>query len=148
MASPLTQADLEAYSKAVSVLDVSNDELAAALESAWEEAEGYLRTAEYSLPLPEESITTTLRRKACALAEWDLFCRAGFDPTSSTNELLRVRYEDAVKWWQKVASGDIEPIPRGAEGLSVDGTPTVEEGPFATASSSTTPRGWSTDMLQ
>lgn len=144
MATPLTVEELRDYSPAVESLtsDVGASAVLAALESAWEEAEGYLRTAEYALPLPAEAVTTTLRRKAYALAEWDLFCRAGFDPTSGSNELLRTRYEDAVEWWGEVAKGRVQPIPRTLAGYSNDATPTVEESPRGVAVSGT-PRNWS-----
>lgn len=143
----ITRADLGDASLVVEALtNVSDTAIDAALTSAWEEAEGYLRTAEYGLPLPAESVTTTLKRKACALAEWELFGRGGLDPTSGANELLRLRYEDAVSWWEKVAAGKVQPIPRTAEGLSNDATPTVEETPTGAAAGGAS-RGWSTDYV-
>lgn len=150
MACPLTIAELAEFSRVVDALTgaVSIDAMTAALQSAWEEAEGYLRTAEYVLPLPTESVTSTMRRKAYALAEWELFGAVGFDPTSATNDLLRTRYEDAVDWWGRVAKGQIQPIPRNAAGLSDDATPTLEELSSGSSSDSLTARGWGGSLLE
>lgn len=77
----------------------------AALEAASDLADSYLR-ARYTLPLL--SWQDDLRRAVCHIAAYDLLVRRGFNPTGA-DEQVRLRYEDAIRWLERVAQGLLSP---------------------------------------
>lgn len=77
----------------------------AALEAASDLADSYLRVR-YTLPLL--SWQDDLRRAVCHIAAYDLLVRRGFNPTGA-DEQVRLRYEDAIRWLERVAQGLLSP---------------------------------------
>lgn len=73
----------------------------AALATASRVADSYLRQR-YAVPL--ESWEDDLRRVVCDIAAYDLAGQKAHGVDGRTT-LVRVRYEDAVKWLKAVASG-------------------------------------------
>jgi phage gp36-like protein len=104
---------------AAALTGVSSTIQEAALEAASEVARGYLRE-KFSLPLA--SWADDLRRCVCAIAAYDLMVTRGFSPAAGSDEHLRLRHEDAMRWLRDIATGHI--IPAGM----VDATPSESEG--------------------
>ena len=117
------------------------------MEQAWDEVEGYLRSSpSITLPLTVEQITLTLKQKACVLMTWNIMCVQGFDPTNNAQDaVIRLRYEDAIAWFGKVASGKINPIPTPPETPSTDDDDDTDESGGVVISEAS--RGWSTTYL-
>jgi hypothetical protein len=68
-----------------------------------------------------------------AVASWTVLSVRGFNPDAPGDVVLRQRYDDAVRWLEKVSRGDIVPT-------IVDATPALREaGPRV---SSGRLRGW------
>jgi phage gp36-like protein len=108
---------------------VSPSTIENALEAASRLADSYLR-ARYVLPLTawDEALT----RAVAAIAAYDLMAVRGYDPARGADEVLRLRYEDAIRWLERVAAGAVSPEVR-------DSTPDVREGAFSAV---TSPRRW------
>ena len=103
----------------------------AALDAASAMADGYLRDR-YTLPLTAWS--DDLRAAVCALADWSLLATRGFDPARGADDVLRLRYEDAMRWLRDVSSG------RANLASATDATPSEDEGlPIMVSNRS---RGW------
>jgi phage gp36-like protein len=100
-----------------------------ALEAASRLADSYLR-ARYTLPLTawDEALTWAV----AAIAAYDLMAVRGYDPARGADEVLRLRYEDAIRWLERVAAGVVSPEMQ-------DSTPDVREGAFFAV---TSPRRW------
>jgi phage gp36-like protein len=77
-----------------------------ALEAASRLADSYLR-ARYALPL--SSWDESLTRAVAAIAAYDLMAVRGYDPARGADEVLRLRYEDAIRWLERVAAGGVSP---------------------------------------
>ena len=143
MAAPtITAADVRKWGIAGSAFDdIDDKQLQDDCDQSWDEVEGYLRAnGGIGLPLPADKVPLTLKQKACVLMSWNMMCVRGFDPTSSTDTVIRMRYEDALAWLEKVAAGKIQPIPFTADGNLDDATPDVEEGGAVVVSEDD--RGW------
>lgn len=78
----------------------------AALTAASSLADGYLRS-QFVLPL--SSWGDDLRRAVVGIATYDLISHRGYDPERLGNEVLRERYDDAIRWLERVAAGTISP---------------------------------------
>lgn len=101
----------------------------AALEAASCVADSYLQ-ARYQLPLA--AWDDDLRRAVAIIAAYDLLSGRGFAPEGS-DEHVRLRYEDALRWLRDVSTGVVTPV-----GI-VDASPTASnEGIRAV----TDPRRW------
>ena len=100
-----------------------------ALKAASRLADSYLR-ARYVLPLTawDEALT----RAVAAIAAYDLMAVRGYDPARGADEVLRLRYEDAIRWLERVAAGAVSPDVE-------DSTPDVREEAFSAV---TSPRRW------
>jgi phage gp36-like protein len=103
----------------------------AALDAASAMADGYLRDR-YELPLG--SWSDDLRAAVCHIASWTLLANRGYDPSRGTDEVVRLQYEDAMRWLRDVSGG------RARLGSVVDATPSVDEGD--TLAISNRSRGW------
>ncbi len=105
---------------AAATVGIASADIAAALDAASSLASGYL-AAQYTLPLA--SWGDDLRRAVCMIAAYDLIGgNRGFNPENGADVTLRLRYEDAIKWLEKVAAGTVIPID------VVDATPSATEG--------------------
>jgi len=87
---------------AAALTGVSSTIQEAALESASDTADGYMR-ARYALPLTTWG--DDLRRAVCAIAAWDLLCVRGFDPSRGGDVAVQARYEAAMLWLRDVSQG-------------------------------------------
>lgn len=87
---------------AAALTGVSSTIQEAALESASDMADGYMR-ARYTLPLTTWG--DDLRRVVCAIAAWDLLCVRGFDPSRGGDVAVQARYEAAMLWLRDVSQG-------------------------------------------
>ena len=108
---------------------VSPSTIEEALEAASRLADSYLR-ARYTLPLT--AWDGALSRAVAAIAAYDLMAVRGYDPARGADEVLRLRYEDAIRWLERVAAGEVSPEVE-------DSTPDVREGAFSAV---TSPRRW------
>lgn len=97
---------------------VPTDSQDAQLAAASSFVDGYL-AKRFTLPLSAWGDDVT--RATCAVAAWDSLTVRGFNPNSPADVAVRMRYEDIVRWLEKVASGAV--VPQGI----VDATPTVRE---------------------
>lgn len=126
-AADLAQAGLSATLTA----SIPGGDITAALNNASSWCDGYLRKA-YTLPIA--GTTGDLTRATCMIAAWDILsAQVGFDPEAAANGVWRLRYEDAIRWLENVASGAID------AGLT-DSTSTTDENAPAVVTSE--PRGW------
>lgn len=80
-------------------------------------ADSFLRKR-YFLPLIEFDVDLT--QQVFYLAQWKVATQIGFRPASGQNEILRVQFEDAMKWLGQVSTGL-------AEINCIDSTPDVDE---------------------
>lgn len=104
------------------------------LSAASRRADSYL-AAQFELPLVawEEDLTDAV----CALCAWTLLVTRGFNPDAPGDQAVRIRYEDAIRWLEKVAAEQVTPlVTDSSQGSSagVSATPLIE---------SATQRGWS-----
>lgn len=108
----------------------------AAITSASRLADSYL-AGQFLLPLAawEEDLT----QKVVDIAVWRLLCNRGFNPDNPSDIAIRTVYEDAIKWFEKVAAGTIVPqVTDASSGADVGTSP---ETPKVYSSEQ---RGWST----
>lgn len=102
------------------------------LVAASQTADSYLG-ARYTLPLLAWG--DDLRRAVCDIAAYDIATKKGFG-LDGVVSLLRVRYEDVIKWLTKVAAGTVVPT-----GITDSATPSSSTRSRASVGSNT-PRGW------
>lgn len=86
---------------------MSADAITAALAAASRKVDGYLSDA-FTLPLVTWSDDIT--EATCALAAWTLLSVRGFNPDRGADVAVRQRYEDAVRFLERVADGKITPV--------------------------------------
>lgn len=96
---------------------LTSDEVTAGILASSGTADSYFRKR-YKLPLV--SWGNDVRQQVAKLAQFEMLSRQGFRPGSGNNEVARLRYEDAVRWLEKVATGLVEID-------CVDSTPEVDE---------------------
>lgn len=109
---------------------VSTEAKQAALDSASSLADGYL-AAQFRLPLVEWG--DDLTGHVCNLAAWQILKVRGFDPEGRADNAVRMGYEDAVSWLERVAAGRLSP-------QITDSTPEVND--QAPVFVNNPPRGW------
>ncbi len=112
---------------ALASVPVVNQE--SSLESASRLADSYL-ARRYRLPLV--SWGDDLKRAVVLIAAYDLIAVRGFAPEGA-DEHLRLRYEDAIRWLERVARGEIDARVEEAAGVESPGVPAIVSQP---------PRGW------
>jgi len=120
MASYATTADLAQFAinpNAFASISAANQQ--AQLDAASTVAEGYLAD-QYHLPIVAP-YPIDLRMNVCQIAAFFLMTFRGYKP-GGADELIRLRYDDAMKWFNGIASGVISP-----SGI-IDSTPNVREG--------------------
>jgi phage gp36-like protein len=107
----------------------------AALLAASELADSYLGSR-FTLPLTAWG--SDLKRHVCSIAAWDLLGGTrGFNPEAGTNEVVRTRYEDAIRWLEQVAANKVTPA-----GAVDSSSPTSSRGPASAFVRSSPKRGW------
>lgn len=108
----------------------------AALEAASDLADGYLR-ARFTLPLAVWQ--DDLRRCVCNIAVYDLLSARGYNPDAGADSNVRQRYEDAIRWLERIAGGQVTPAvtDSGSSGESGSGASAGVARVFTSES-----RGW------
>ena len=99
--------DLQSLSlTAAALTGISTDEQQAALDTASGVADGYL-ASRYALPIT--AYGQDLTRAVCNIAAYDLMSVRGYSPDGS-NSTIRDRYDDAIRWLERVAAGTVSPV--------------------------------------
>lgn len=119
---------------AAALTGVSSTIQDAALEAASDTADGYMR-GRYTLPLV--SWGDDLRRAVCAIAAWDLLTTRGYDPARGSDDAVRLRYQDAIAWLDRVSQGRVV-----VSGGNTDPTATRHARASGPRVSSDRTRGW------
>lgn len=114
------------------VANVTMEQLAEKCLSASDEAAGYLASA-YELPLTRWDSAT--RKHVARMATYELMSSRGYKADSGKDDQIRQGYDDALKWFNRIASGGLRPV-----GI-VDTVPEVNEAEVWVASGPR--RGWS-----
>ncbi len=115
-------ADLEAFGIASAAWGpLPESRKTAALQRASEEADCYIQNV---LKLPLSSWGRDLRTRVVDMAVYHLLSQRGFSPADPAGNIVVRRYEDAIKWLERVAGGRSVMLATGA----VDQTPAVYEG--------------------
>lgn len=120
---------------AQALADVSDEAQDAALVAASELADSYLGSR-FELPLTAWS--SDIKRHVCAIASWDLLAGTrGFSPEAGSNVTVRMRYEDAIKWFEQVSKNQVTPA-----GVVDSSAPASTRGPASAFATSAPKRGW------
>lgn len=109
---------------------VSAEAKEAALSSASSLADGYL-AAQFNLPLTEWG--DDLTGHICSIAAWQILKVRGIDPEGRADNAIRMSYEDAIDWLERIAAGRLSP-------QFTDSTPEVND--QAPVFVNNPPRGW------
>lgn len=113
------------------VANVSMELLSEKCLAASDEAAGYLSSA-YQLPLVAWDVAT--RMHVACMATYHLMRPRGFKADSGKDNEIRLGYDDALKWFARIASGGLRPV-----GI-IDTVPEVDEAETWVYSGSS--RGW------
>jgi phage gp36-like protein len=92
---------------AATLTGLSTEDQEAALEAASDYIDSYL-AQRFTLPLTDWQ--DDLRRATCHVAGWDILARRGFNPDRPIDGVVRKRYEDTIRWLEKVARGELGPV--------------------------------------
>lgn len=117
---------------ATALTGVSADDQQAALDSASGVTDGYL-AARFNLPLVAP-FPPDLVQAVCSIAAYTLLSRRGYNPEAGSDQNVRLRYEDAMKWCRDVS--DNRAHPQVTQAASVLGAP------LPPRIISKCPRGW------
>jgi phage gp36-like protein len=109
---------------------VSTAQQDAALAAAASKADGYLQDR-FTLPLTAWG--DDLKEAVCHVAAWTLLSSRGFNPEQGGDASVRTRFEDAIRWLEKIAAGTVTPVVTDSRTSSRAAGPRV---------ASSTPRGW------
>ncbi len=102
-----TAAQLKSLGVASAALtSVSAPDQIAALQAASDLADSYLRSR-FTLPLATWG--DDLRRAVVAIATYDLMSHRGYNPEAAGDTTIRDRYQDAIRWLEKIAANLLTP---------------------------------------
>lgn len=103
-----TRDDLENFggANAVALQSFADAVVDEALAAASEAADGYMR-GRYSLPLL--AWDNGIRMNVCYIAGYNLITQRGMNPAAGADITWRLRYEDAVKWFEGVQRQAVHP---------------------------------------
>lgn len=87
------------------ITDLSPDTKARGLIAGSDIVANYLQAGG---DMPKLTWGDELRRAAAIISAYDLICGRGFDPNEYDSN-FRTRYEDVIKWLEKIAAGELEP---------------------------------------
>lgn len=79
----------------------------AQLEATSRMADGYIGNA---YPLPLTAWGDDLRAAIVHVSDWNLLATRGFDPQRGNDEVIRLRYEDAMRWLREIHAGKLLPV--------------------------------------
>lgn len=124
MSSYATLADMRVWGLPGPALEqLTTEQIQAALDEASTRADGYLAD-HFDLPLVPP-YPVDLRGCVCRIAAYNAMSVRGYSPDGDAGQ-LQIRYEDAVRWLEGVASGRIHPQVEDSSGQGEGG----EGGPF------------------
>ena len=107
MSSYATPSDLTTYGlPAAAVASLGSQAIQAAIDAASTLADGYLR-AKFTLPVTV--VSADLKATVCRIAAYDLLSTRGYNPETGSDPNIRDRYQDAIRWLEGVAKGNITP---------------------------------------
>jgi phage gp36-like protein len=112
--------------------NVSTTAQDAALLSASARADSYLK-ARFTLPLTAWG--QDLTEAVCHIAAWTILSARGFNPDQGADTAIRTRYEDAIRWLERIADDRATPT-------VTDSSTSVGGGGTAPRVYSSTARGW------
>ena len=99
--------DLTTYGiNPIALSDVSLPEQTAACVAASERADSYMR-GRYSLPLLSWGQDVTMM--TAYVAVYMLMSARGYNPSAGADDMIRVRYEDAIKWFEGIQRQNTHP---------------------------------------
>ena len=128
-----TLPDLVNLGIAAKALDpVTNQAKLAAITSASQLADSYL-AGRFILPLL--AFSADLTRAVVNIAVYDLMSNRGFSPAPGSDENIRLRYEDSIRWLEMVAKGTVTPQVTDSSGGSGPGLTANDGGDLESASS-------------
>lgn len=131
MSSYATITDLTTYGlPAAALAGIYQDQVQDALDAASTTADSYLALR---FTVPYANPGADLKDAVSRIAAFNLMATRGYNPDGDAGQ-LRLRYEDAIRWLEKVSAGKVQPagVPAGTESLADFGT-----------YSQNTLRGWS-----
>lgn len=117
--------------QALSGLDAATRE--DALDACSALADGYL-SGRYTLPL--SAWGDDLRLHVAGMAAFRLLAARGYDPNRGADAAIRMLWDDAIRWLERVSSGSVTPA-----GI-VDATPEEQEEIPHVAAVTNASRGW------
>ena len=123
----LTQVGISAEALA----DIAAGDQEAAIDAASAVVDSYLRSR-FTLPLTE--FGDDLTRATCVLAVYDLLVVRGYNPEAGAADQVRLRYEDVLRWLERVSAGSITP--------AVTDSSSTGAARAAPRAASNTARGW------
>lgn len=125
-----TQQDANDYGLIPSALglDVSPAQVQKALDtrSAYADAKMRARYGYQNVPLPAP-YDPGIVQAVVHLATFDLLSRRGFDATNTTDVAVKLRYEEAVKYFDGIERQTIHPVVAVAANQSTAATPPVAQ---------------------
>jgi phage gp36-like protein len=113
---------------------ITNQSKIAALEAASRLIDSYYAQC---FTLPIVTWTDDTKRACVNIATYDLLSKRGFSPQSGSDENIRLRYEDTIRWLEQVAACNLSPQVTDS---SVDPSGGVDSRADVISSSQ---RGWS-----
>jgi phage gp36-like protein len=115
----------------VAIQTIDDATVDAALTSASLTADGYMR-GRFSLPLTAWDMG--IREKVAYIAGYNLMSQRGMNPGAGADVNFRMRYEDAIRWFEGVQRQAVHPL--------VTETPIAQPRYEFPQISSGAPRGW------
>lgn len=102
-----TPADLTTYAiNSAALVNILTAEQTAACQAASEKADSYLR-GRYALPLSSWGSDITIH--TAYIAVYLLMSARGYNPSAGADETIRIRYEDAVAWFEGIQRQAVHP---------------------------------------
>jgi len=100
-----TPADIKLLGFPAGVSTPGDDKLDEAAEAATDLIDGYLRAGSVTTPL--EGWGSDVRRAAAIIAGYDtVSVPVGYNPENPGDDPWRKRYEDVIRWLERIADGD------------------------------------------
>jgi len=125
---------------AQAIWDGAWESVEANVEAAESDILDALRTAGNEVPIPAASWSPGMKRRACTIAGYQFLRVRGWQPQADEDNEFVKEYVRCVEWIEKVASGQIKPLPENSAGETIDGDATTE--PTGAGVSSEPRRGW------
>lgn len=113
-----TVADLKQLGLVAGALSgVDEADIDAALVAASSVADGYL-ASRYGSSLPLTAWPESLTMAVCQIAAFRIMSAIGFNPEDGSHEVIRMGFEDAMRWLRDVSAGRVTLISAPAPALT------------------------------